>query len=335
MGANNSSSCNIGVGEAKQHIAINSAFAVLGTLASASAILLVLVTRAYRVYVYRLTLYLAITSLCSALALGFAVLPIDLDTTPILLKDGWNATCTSLGYLNQYFAFSSILASFWICLNIFAVAIFGVKLGHRLDYVGPVVVFILPLLVSWVPFIDNAFGPTGVWCWIKDRCSMSVADVIKFQFGASFGPFAVLYLSSLFLIAVIILRFCAGSLCDRGYLQQKKWAALKEVMPLLVYPTACSLVSVTAVLTIIIFGAMKPNMDGSVATLWVISSLQVAKVFIPLSFLLHPSVRRKLASRIHTFQKDKNSLFSTTSTGVNTAATSKYEQDSLLSSRKN
>ena len=112
-------------------VAIEAVFAVISSLACLVTIVLFVVVQAYRSYVHRLTLYLAITNLFFSVSLGLSVTPIDTERYPISPRPGWNDTCIAFGFLTQYFGYSSTLATLWICANIFALSIFNVKIGKR------------------------------------------------------------------------------------------------------------------------------------------------------------------------------------------------------------
>ena len=74
----------------KLYVAIEAVFAVISSLACLVTIVLFVVVQAYRSYVHRLTLYLAITSLFFSVSLGLSVTPIDTELYPISPRPGWN-----------------------------------------------------------------------------------------------------------------------------------------------------------------------------------------------------------------------------------------------------
>ena len=74
----------------KLYVAIEAVFAVISSLACLFTIVLFVVVQAYRSYVHRLTLYLAITKLFFSVSLGLSVTPIDTGRYPISPRPGWN-----------------------------------------------------------------------------------------------------------------------------------------------------------------------------------------------------------------------------------------------------
>ena len=90
-----------------QLIYLNTAFAVIGCLAALSAVLLILLTKAYHQYVHRLQLYLAILCLGFAAAVGLETLPVSTDVNAtVTVREGWGDACVAIGCIVQYFGFN-------------------------------------------------------------------------------------------------------------------------------------------------------------------------------------------------------------------------------------
>ncbi|KAL5481404.1 hypothetical protein EMCRGX_G021553, partial [Ephydatia muelleri] len=277
------------------YVALDAVFAVVSSLACLATIVLFVVVQAHRSYVHRLTLYLAITSLFFSVSLGLSVAPIDTERYPISPRHGWNDTCIAFGFLIQYFSLSSALATLWICINVFALSVFNVTIGKRgCEVGGYIVMFLVPCLVFWIPIVSNSFGQTSVWCWI--RCSSRGGDSL----GASLGPILVLYLISVVMVFVVVVRFLIE--LKRGHVRDAHKAALKEVLPLLIYPGMYSVVFGVAAFTPLYVSYAHRNVSISIFN----SIAQAIRLLLPISFLLHPSIRRKLiAMRKHSrLQKD-------------------------------
>ena len=271
------------------YVAIEAVFAVISSLACLATIILFVVVKAYRSYVHRLTLYLAITSLFFAVSLGLSVAPINTDRYPISPRNGWGDTCIAFGFLTQYFVYSSTLATLWLCANVFALSVFNVKIGKRgCEVGGYLVIFFVPCLVFWIPILNNSFGQTSVWCWI--RCSSSGGDSLA----ASLGPLLVLYLISVVMVFVVVVKFLIE--LKRGHVRDAHRAALKEVLPLLIYPGMYSVVFGVAAFTPLYVSYAYRNVSISIFR----AVIQTIRILLPISFLLHPSIRRKLCAVVRT-----------------------------------
>ena len=49
---------------------------------------------------------------------------------------------------------------------------------NKLEVALVVLIFTVPLLYDWIPFITNSYGPIGLWCWIRtlnNDCSTQIA----------------------------------------------------------------------------------------------------------------------------------------------------------------
>ncbi|KAL5481405.1 hypothetical protein EMCRGX_G021554 [Ephydatia muelleri] len=285
--------------QANIYVATTSGFAVIGSLGCITTIVMVLLSKAYRSYIHRLTLYLAISSLFAALSTGITVLPVDTSSVPTLSLrqgSGWNDTCVTFAFLVQYFTFSSTFATLWISSNVFALVTCRMLLNQRrCDIAGLLFTFVLPLLVAWIPFIGDTFGLTTVWCWVKDRCYKGPDYSVGFQFGATVGPVFIMYLGSLVLIMIISAKFIAGSLGKRGNLRHKHWEVLKELMPLVIYALACCVVYVFGLFSSLYF-VLYDKHHGAVAVAVVTCSLQTVRLLLPIVVLLHPSVKQPIAA---------------------------------------
>ena len=278
--------CNISAPllKIRLYVATSAIFGILSSLACLVTVVLFVAVKAYRSYIHRLTLYLAITSFFFAVSLGLSVAPINTDSYPLIsLREGWNDTCVAFGFLIQYFGYSSALATLWICINVFALSVFNVKMGRpSCEVIGYLIIFFIPCLVFWIPVVNNSFGQTSVWCWI--RCS----SISSLQLMASLGPLVVLYLISLVMIFVVVVRFVVE--LKRGHMKVAHKAALKEVLPLLIYPGTYSVVFGLAVFSPLYVS----NEYGSVSRSIFIPIIQATRLLLPISFILHPSIRLKL-----------------------------------------
>ncbi|KAL5481420.1 hypothetical protein EMCRGX_G021569 [Ephydatia muelleri] len=293
--------CNYSVTEtqANIYVATTLGFAVIGSLGCIATIVMVLLSKAYRSYIHRLTLYLAISSLFAALSTGITVLPVDTSSVPTLSLrqgSGWNDTCVTFAFLVQYFIFSSTFATLWISSNVFSLVTCRMLLNQRrCDIAGLLFTFVLPLLVAWIPFIGDTFGLTTVWCWVKNKCYKGSKHSIGFQFGATVGPVFIMYLGSLVLIMIVFAKFIAGLLGKRGNLRHKHWEVLKELMPLVIYALACCVVYMFGLFSTLYF-VLYDKYHGAVAVAVMTCSLQTVRFLLPIVVLLQPSVKHRIAA---------------------------------------
>lgn len=288
-------------GEGHKYVLASSLFAVLGSLANVVTIFLIWWTRAYRQHVHRLTFYLAILGLLFSTILGLDVVPADVgngsDSSHVTLRKGerWTAACAWIGFAVQHLAFSRSLATLSICLYIFMLAVFEVKLNRfSHEVTGVIFVLFLPALLSWIPFLHNSYGLTGAWCWIKEECDNGTANSTssgtKLQIVMAVLDI-VPNVASLALVVTVVVVFLRRALHMPDYLQKQHRRALKEVLPLGCYPFCLAV-------TILCLSFTRILAVGYSGLMVVVALLQTVPVVLPLSFMLHSSVRRSCIVRL-------------------------------------
>ena len=70
--------------------------------------------------------------------------------------------------------------------------------------------FVLPLLIDWVPFVTNSYGPTGPWCWIhklESNCSTHEAGLWE-QIGLWVVPAGLVALLNFGLFTASLFLLC-------------------------------------------------------------------------------------------------------------------------------
>ena len=294
----NNSSC-LSVGEGRIYIAINSLFASLGALANLLTILLIAWTRAYKTHVHRLTLYLAIFGLGFSVAVGLEVAPVDAsgdtNNSTVEVREGWDEACAVIGFVAQHVGLSRSLAVLCVCLYVFLIAVCQANVQPRIyEATGVLIVTFAPATLSWVPFLRHTYGLAGTWCWIRDDCTVQFHDTFsaRLRTGAAVIGDLVPITLSVALIASVSLVFC-WRLRYRPNLRRQHTLALMELLPLTCYPLA-SAVSLYCGAINSVAWHLQSRYAGEMVT---ICLMQSAALVLPLSFLLHPSVRRRIVVR--------------------------------------
>ena len=95
----------------------------------------------------------------------------------------------------------------------------------------------ISLLLVWIPFLHDAYGLAGAWCWIRqkdDNCKSILAGEIE-QYVLGYGP-----VSFLCIVAMIVVAAMLVIICKRLYFQDAPdpvyKAILRENAPLMIYP---------------------------------------------------------------------------------------------------
>ena len=256
-----------------------------------TSVVLVFAFKLYIYFVHRLALYQVLAALCYGLALTLQLLFLIVRKDDE--KNRW--LCETVGFFSFYFAWVKLLFTAWLGVHLFCQAILGIdpQKDHKCYEVLCVITLILfPLLFTWIPLVNEEYGPAGAWCWIqswKDNCidNLSITGVTE-QFTLWFGPAMVVSIVESIAIIVIVLRllFCyqpnnAPTRTSTSLLQslkssaQKRFKALNELLPLLAYPILFCLLLIPQLIHRMILVAhtgQQPN----------ITTVLVSGIFIPL-----------------------------------------------------
>ena len=296
--------------EMSRLITANVTFSVFGSLFSLLAIVLILLIRACgSSFVYRLLLYLAISTLCLEVSIGLQSLPIDSDAFRngsgagvYTVRKGWGSFCTAIAYVYQTVFFMHVITVAWICIYVFVLAIFKVALKEPKHHVaGVCCVLVTPFSISWIPFAFHRYGfsPKSYVCWIVDDCADGMHG------GPMKGHLLQLLVSTL--PAACILGVGLGLLClvtvtfrrrlGEHKLRHQYWMALREIKPLLIYPTVSCAIAILGC-CFHIYMMSDPHSKPAVISLASSGLFQVLTVVLPISLFCHPGYKKKAGARL-------------------------------------
>ena len=296
-GAQNSSTdiCNVSFTKDQKNellLAMASSGAV-STVMCMIAVILVIYWRMYKYFVYRLALYQVLACLLFSVSEVLEMMNYNYNET----KQFHISACLATGFLTQYTMWVKLLFTLCLVFHLFCLAV-CLKNFTKLEIAYVLLSALSPLLNAWIPFVNNFYNLAGGWCWIhawKDNCpTQKYKNGIIEQFTLWYGPLFIAL--TLCLIAVIVIILV---LVRRAYLSHKKEAeplisknrnktALKELLPLLVYPI---IFFVLAVFPLVdrIYGAASKSKHGSYYTLLMGHSISQASwgFFSALSLTIH------------------------------------------------
>ncbi|KAL5489320.1 hypothetical protein EMCRGX_G018400 [Ephydatia muelleri] len=279
----------VNVGEARKFFVVYLAFALPAASVYAATIALIVATKTYHQFIHRLRLYLAIAGLAHAVAIALEVSPADIsrnDNSTVVVKSGWDWACTLFGAFGQYCSIFQTLVTAWISVYVFTLVAFYEQLKRRRhEVVGLVVVIFAPLLLTWEPLIGASYGLTGTACWISDDYGRNSSLGFTLSIALSLVPNTILTLASILLLvlASVLLAWAASK--RNGYLRKQNRKALKQVLPLMLYPAAY-FITYLVFLVLIVSGASDDATD-----VIVVSLLQTCSLVLMTSLLLHEKFR--------------------------------------------
>ena len=299
-----SSNCT-SVREGKLLVAVFSVFPVIAMASYTLSIAMIVRISAYRKFSHRLVLYLAIAGVIRTCALWLQVLPVDIeqpDGNPVSVREGWNSVCVFSGFFGQYTAFGVALIVVWISLYIFVLVLFQKQLGNsKREIFGILVIVFAPLIFTWEPFIGKAYGLRGVTCWIAENCqnesSQSEDSNLLFIVALSLAPHIVLRLVSLAMILVAVIALCRNA--RRGLLKHKHWLAIREILPLIMYPSLYAVMAIGRIVADLAGKNVTVEYDYVISDVIETCTFQVFTLTVPLSLLLQPSFRHELCNSIN------------------------------------
>ena len=269
-------------------------FAAISVLFYLAAIAIIIKARAYRLFLHRLTIYVAVTGILRSIAHVLQILPVDInqpDNHAVALRSGWEGVCVFGGFMVQYASLLQAFAVSWICCYLFGLVVYQKQLKQlKHELVGLAIVSLAPFLFTWEPFITDSYGLLGTRCWIKDNdCHSSYDLAFIYQMTGNLVPNFFLSVLSLALLAIAVLSLSKKA--AKKILQPQHWMAIKEILPLLIFPI---------VYLLVVFGRLLALVSGvyyhNVAQAFMGLS-QLCSIALPTSLILRSSVRQNLRQR--------------------------------------
>ena len=142
--------------------------------------------------------------------------------------------CMAVGFLNQYSAWVVLLFSLMATIH---VLLFSLDKSYpKLEFCYFLAPFIVPLTFSWIPFIHDAYGLAGAWCWIRKEdkdCTEYLAGLIE-QYILWYVPHFILVVINTVLI-IIIFVLMQKVFKQKGKKEFKTCNWFLQVLPMLLF----------------------------------------------------------------------------------------------------
>ena len=225
---NNSSESSCGFGNHTEYclvieIVVRS-ISVISSLSAIVVLFLIFILRKYQFTSQRLVLYLVLATLAYSLPSVFG--NIDLSNSVL---------CTIDGFVSMFTIWVLIISVCNISVNLFWNIIVGKPSNIYLEIFYISVTLGVPLMVSLIPFIDDSYGPAGIWCWIENE--RVVGKILRFAL--MYIPLWIVCIL-LFAIFIIVIAKLLYEVRRWGpYHPQKdkrKELIQREIKPLIRYP---------------------------------------------------------------------------------------------------
>ena len=237
---------------------------VVATLVCLVAASLVFIFKLYKYFSHRLALY----QVMAALVLGASL---SLELVFLTDPDEVGPLCEIIGFSIFYSSWVKLMFTSWIVLHLLCLSIFYKNLQH-LEVMFVLVSILFPLLFAWVPFIPDGYGvpgygSSGAWCWIRNWRNDYIDDKFTLGIGEQLGlcyvpMMTISAVDSIGIIVIISHLVCCQPVNDEISLlgSGQRMKALKELLPLLVYPIVYCILLIPPLVNRI-YGAVARNLN--------------------------------------------------------------------------
>ena len=291
-----------------------------GILVSLLVILLIGVMKSYKQFVYRLVVYLMAVNTLLALFQILELIPLEVtdeDNITIRNGSGWQEACSIIGYLDIGIVWIGNLFIVWTMLYMLSLSwqLHRLKTSQHSEpqghvkvreITGVLLVIFTPFLFTWIPFMMDMYGPSGLMCWIKtddkNGCSDSKLQhlSVALMMAMFYGPLVAIVVFGFVCMIVIILLLHRTSKHLHGGIRQQYHSCMKEIGMLIVYPLLYCLFCFVMLMTrIYSFTHANSENRSPYYPLWIVHAVaDPSRIVIPgLAFLLHPYVWKNILSR--------------------------------------
>lgn len=274
---------------------ISSGTALISVFACTGVILLVVLFKKYYFFTQRMILYLSIAALLNSIAIALRLQRVAyfFDNEESLL-----GLCIFTGFVDQTTAWSEVIAISCITFNLLLKAVFH-KPTEKLEIAYFILIFILPVLFNWIPFIDMAYGKAGAWCWIRSR--NRECETIPLGYYARFAlwyvpAYVVLVLMVFIYIFILYKVRKQRHLWEGRYdpeTKRRKELEQKEVQPLLWYPLIFLILNIFPLINRIYDSTGK----SPILALWILHAIfsPLQGGFIAIVYTLDKETRKRLS----------------------------------------
>ena len=265
-------------------------------------------------------MYLMVVNTLLALFQILELIPIEVteqDYIAVRNGSGWQKACSVIAFLDVGTSWMGNLVIIWTMLYMLSLSwqLHRLKTSRRSEpqgrvkvgeIVGVVLMVFSPFLISWIPFVMDMYGPSGLMCWIRTADKNSCGDS-RFQHLSAalmmlmfYGPLVAIVVFGLVCMIVIILLLHRTSKHLHGGIRQRYQSSMKEMGTLLVYPLIyCFFCCIMLVTRIYSYTHTYSTDRPPYYPLWIIHSVaDPSRIVIPaLAFLLHPYVWKSFLNR--------------------------------------
>ena len=205
------------------------------------AISVVMFLKLYKYFVYRLALYQVSACLIFSVSESLVMMNYNYNgTEPFHVR-----ACLATAFLMQYTMWMKLLFTLCLMFHLFCLAV-CFKNFEKLECLYILLPLLLPIIPSCIPFIYHFYGIAGAWCWIQawhndcpsERYKNGIIEQFTLWYGPLFFSLVLCLIAVTTIVLVLVGRACLRQQNEAEPLiaENRNKKALKELLPLLVYP---------------------------------------------------------------------------------------------------
>ena len=287
----------------------------LTVIANFLAIVVILLSKKYKDFTFRLVIYLMTTDILQAVAIILEVIPIEVpnETTPARVRidgRGWTDFCAASGFIGMITLWMGNIVIVWIVLYLLLLGwrLYRGQQGEKstrikLEIIGVLFLFTAPYVIGFIPFLldNDMYGMAGLWCWIKQMhhvCGDLGKTPLTVVLTFFYGPLIAIVFFAVICMTIIIGLIWCGAVRrhTRTIIEDRQQRLMKETLIVLAYPvlycSVCLLLLANRVYSIVHYD--KTPLVG----LWITHAVaDPVRVMLPaIGFLLHPYIWKDLCT---------------------------------------
>lgn len=207
-------------------INVKRAVACISFVACIFMIFVIWLFKKYKAFTQRLILYLSIASF--------------MDSIAYIMSDYYSdgALCDFQAFWMTWFDWVCLL---WVCCITINLGLLAIKMKktEKYEWLYHVVCWIVPLIISCIPFAGDHYGPAGAWCWLVEW---------KWRFGIWYVPLFLiiflLFVAYIYIVVVVNRRVHTYEGTYDPDVEQTKILMKEDIKPLRGYPFVYLAVSI-------------------------------------------------------------------------------------------
>ena len=294
-------------------VSATGALAFVSCAISLAGIFLIIYLKGYGQFIYRLTLHLSVASFFRSLSVGASVIPVNVElyddnNLDLNYRNGTVGLCKFFASARQYTYLWSTAAIVWACVYVLAAGCSASKIKtpfkyeentlreHRREIIGHLTAVLVPALVFWIPFTQDAYGlyPGSPWCWITFTDNKTNNEIVVLFYRIVFRIPAVIM--AIVCVVMLIYIFCRYSRNARLEDNVMKMKAVRKVAPIIIYPIIFTIVSIASIVHSIV-GYFNHDKVANYLEMSFITLAYIYDISIPLSLFLHKDFRMSVYHR--------------------------------------